>query len=262
MQRKHLYEELKQGTGRIVQDGPFKGMKLPDRPSWGDGDYISKLLGFYEAELHPLIYKSLEIKYDCLVNIGCSEGYYAIGYALLSKTAQVFAFDSSPEAQRACKICAEENGIPDKVRIGETIEASDLQNLLSKCGKSLLIVDCEGYELHLMRPELVPALENADFIVECHNFSYPTMASTLAKRFEKTHKTTILSEGHRNPHSSQFLQNRHSLIRWLAVCEGRWESMEWLCGMSLKRYEPATTHVADRITDQLCSATDFDSEIP
>jgi hypothetical protein len=234
VQRKHLYDELKQATGGIVQDGPFKGMKLPDLSSWGDGDYVPKLLGFYEAELHTTIYESLERSYDCVVNIGCSEGYYAIGYALRSKTAHAFAFDTSLDAQNLCKMCATENGVLDRVRIGGMVDASILQNLLSKWKRPLLIIDCEGCEFYLMRPDLVPALENTDFIVECHNFVHPNMAQVLAERFRGTHKISLISEGQRNPHCSKFLQNRHSLIRWLTVSEGRWESMEWLCGISLK----------------------------
>src|SRR5215831_3414954 len=66
-------------AGRITDDtitaGPFKGARLP--VSWRDRG--SKLLGFYEQELHPFIEAVIEWKPDVVVNVGCAEGYYAIG---------------------------------------------------------------------------------------------------------------------------------------------------------------------------------------
>jgi hypothetical protein len=231
--RKHLHDEIKQATGRIIQNGPFKGMKLPDQSSWGDGADVAKLLGFYEAELHMIFYDLLERNYDSCINIGCAEGYYAVGCALLSKTAQIFAFDTSLDAQKLCRICAEENNVFDRVQIGGSVDPSTLQSLLSKWKKPLLIVDCEGCESHLMQPDLVPALKNTAFIVECHNFIHPNITRILVERFSETHKIRRIAEGQRNPNCSTFLRNRHSLIRWLAVSENRPESMEWLLGVPL-----------------------------
>jgi hypothetical protein len=240
IQRNHLCYELKQATGGIIQDGPFKGMKLPDLSSWGDGDYVPKLLGFYEAELHRIIYETLERSYDCFVNVGCAEGYYPVGYALLSKASQIFAFDASLEAQEVCKHCAEENGVSDRVRVGGLVDVVTLQNLLSRWKRPLLLMDCEGCEFHLMQQSLVPALEGADFIVECHNFAHPDIAKIIKERFRETHRITSISEGQRDPNRSAFLRHRNSLIRWLAVSERRPETMEWLYGISVRRQlEPA-----------------------
>jgi hypothetical protein len=231
--RGYLYYELKEATGGVIQDGPFNGMKLPDLSSWGDGDYVPKLLGFYEAELHKIIYESLEKNYDCFVNVGCAEGYYPVGYALLSKVPQIFAFDTSREAQTACRLCADENGVSDRIKIGGAVDVSTLQSLLSRWKKPLLIMDCEGCEFHLMQQSSIPALGNTDFIVECHNFVHPDITRTIEERFSETHRITCISEGQRDPNRSVFLRHRNSLIRWLAVSEGRPETMEWLHGVSL-----------------------------
>jgi hypothetical protein len=232
--RKQLYDELKHATGRKIQDGPFKGMRLPDIDAFGwDRDHVPKLLGFYEAELHTAIYHTLAQNHDCVVNVGCGDGYYAVGYALSLATAKIFAFDTDPGAQKLCRACAEENGVLDRVQVGGSIDAFMLQNLLVKWKKPLLLVDCEGCEFYLMRPDSVPQLRYASFIVECHNFAQPKIVSTLVERFRETHKITLISEGPRNPNCSKFLRNRHSLLRWLAVLESRSEAMEWLWGTPL-----------------------------
>jgi hypothetical protein len=43
---------------------------------------IPKLLGCYEAELHGVIACALNTTYDTIIDIGCAEGYYAVGLAL------------------------------------------------------------------------------------------------------------------------------------------------------------------------------------
>ena len=67
---------------KIVSDGPFKGLKYPEYISCGSAIY-SKLLGTYEAELHDFIYSILRQDLEILVDIGCAEGYYAVGFAIL-----------------------------------------------------------------------------------------------------------------------------------------------------------------------------------
>ena len=42
-----------------VASGPFAGMTLLADVCWGDGDMAPKLLGVYEAELHPVIAKAI-----------------------------------------------------------------------------------------------------------------------------------------------------------------------------------------------------------
>jgi hypothetical protein len=53
LQREEMTNLLVGQTGNIVQSGPFTGMELPTESVWGDGDRLPKLLGSYEAELHP-----------------------------------------------------------------------------------------------------------------------------------------------------------------------------------------------------------------
>jgi len=63
--------------GGTVVTAPFAGMRLMRATSWGDGDLAPKLLGYYEAELHPAMAKAVARNPKTIVNIGCAEGYYA-----------------------------------------------------------------------------------------------------------------------------------------------------------------------------------------
>ena len=63
--------------GGTVGTGPFAGMRLMRPASLGDGDLAPKLLGCYEAKLHPAMAKAVARNPKTIVNIGCGEGYYA-----------------------------------------------------------------------------------------------------------------------------------------------------------------------------------------
>lgn len=75
--------------GNIVASGPFAGMRL--HPEYSE---LPKFLGTYEANLHPAIRRLTARRYDVILNIGCAEGYYAIGFARAVPGAQVQAFDT------------------------------------------------------------------------------------------------------------------------------------------------------------------------
>jgi len=57
---------------------------------------IPKLLGCYEAELHPVFAKWQAVPFRQVVNVGAAEGYYAVGCARLWPEAQVIAFETNP----------------------------------------------------------------------------------------------------------------------------------------------------------------------
>lgn len=66
-------------TGHIIKYGPFAGMNYDVAASEGGG--APRLLGGYEASLAPIINDIVEAKPDLIIDVGCAEGYYAIGMA-------------------------------------------------------------------------------------------------------------------------------------------------------------------------------------
>ena len=149
-----------------VQSGPFAGMVLPTRTSWGGGDIAAKILGFYEAELHRHIERAIERQPDIVVNVGCAEGYYAIGLARRLPAARLHAFDISPEAQSVCAAAAAQNGVADRVSIGGRCDSGQLVALARSGKRVLIVMDCEGGELQLLDQDTVRQLGNCDLIVE------------------------------------------------------------------------------------------------
>lgn len=175
--------ELTRELGNQVLSGPFAGMTLTVESSWNHmGPYI---LGSYEEELHAAIEQVIALGPTTIVDIGAAEGYYAIGLARRLPDATVYASDVDPVSRRLCRENAERNGVSDRVVIFGALSPSRLGEILT--GGGVLLMDCEGCELELLDPELVPQLTQTYVIVELHDFIDPTIRETVERRLARTH---------------------------------------------------------------------------
>ena len=206
----------------------FAGMVLPKRASWGDGDVLPKLLGCYEAELHPVIDEIVAAAPDLIVNVGAAEGFYAVGMGRLLPAAFVHAFDTEAKSQDICREAAGLNYIGSRISVTGQCTSDLLQAIVPRGRTPVVICDCEGYEKTLIDPRRVPALRTAMLVVECHDFLDASITQTLVDRLSETHTLTGIREGARDPNTMPFLQGLDSLDRWLAVCEYRPTMMHWL----------------------------------
>lgn len=215
-------------TNGIVSDGPFKGMKIDTKVSWGDGGITAKLLGCYELEIADAMATIRGTPFDAVINIGSAEGYYTIGAAMILNTPKVVAVDIDPAALSATRRNAERNGVSDKVDCRGVMSAEELAAFLTEFPRSLVICDCEGFELDLIVPKVTTAGRQAHFLIECHDFIGQPVTETLNAALSGSHSVDVISEGARDPNRYDVLRGRDAIDRWLAVCEFRPETMRWI----------------------------------
>lgn len=173
-----------------VINGPFKGMVYPDFDSSGSA-LIPKLLGSYESELQASLFQLCKNRYDVIINIGCGEGYYAVGLALLKPNATVFAYDISPKARMSCKKMADLNGVGKRVTVKENFYLKDLQKIDNE-SEVLIICDCEGHEKNIFLKDNLDAYANCDLIIETHDFLDIEISTYLKKLFNITHSVNSI----------------------------------------------------------------------
>ena len=181
----HLFPEKK------VVTGPFKGMILGDVQP-GGSSYFAKLLGSYESEIHHFIEQSFEKQYDKIINIGCDEGFYAVGYALQFKNTTVVAHDISTAAINKCRQLALLNGVGDRVIMKGKFTSSDI-SAKDKNSNSFFLVDCEGDERHIFTTDKIQFLTNADLLIELHLHTDPLIATYLIHLFSRTHDYELVN---------------------------------------------------------------------
>ena len=221
-----IRDKLITDIGLSVQAGPFCGMKYI---STAHGSaLLPKILGTYEEALHPFIYRVLKRNYQLIADIGCAEGYYAVGFARAFRKIPVQAFDIDPQARTLCRKLAEVNGLADLVSITDNCTIDVLNKIL--VDSTLIISDCEGYEFDLLRPELIPKLSSSDLIVELHDLTHPTICEVITNRFEETHQVSLITNAAVDQSRSIALESLSWLDRRLARSEwrgpGNWAYLE------------------------------------
>jgi len=176
--------------GLRVQNGPFAGMEF--LPESAEGCHVPKLLGCYEQPLHTLIEDVVLTNYSTILNIGCAEGYYAVGLARRMQNTRIIARDRAEHAQLSCRNLADKNGVSDQVVVGGAVSPEDLGGLSD--GKTLLLCDIEGSEFELLDPVRAPCLLATDIIVEAHDCYRPGLSGELHRRFDATHDIRLIAD--------------------------------------------------------------------
>lgn len=176
---------------RVVLHGPFKGMQYSELGGLG-GAWYPRLLGSYESEIHHWIETIRERNYTQIVDVGCAEGYYAVGFARMFPLAQVFAFDTDPEAQTACQAMTRTNGVDKRVKVVGRCNPPTLTKIISS-RRALIVSDCEGYERELFTAEVAHAAARSDILVEIHDFGSDDIAKQLINMFEPSHQTRLVT---------------------------------------------------------------------
>ena len=218
---------------KIVYSGPFKGMIYPDFFSFGSALY-SKLTGCYESELHTVIEDFLTQKYDTIIDIGCAEGYYAVGMALRQPQAKVYAIDIEEKALAGCNKMAKLNNVADRVITSNYCNTEILAGMIS--GRTLIISDCEGYEIELFTESSRNIFAYCDVLIELHDYVDIDISGTLKSVFQATHTVHnyySMSDAQkyslqRSKFGFEILKNFDKRTEYQAITDLRKEAIEWL----------------------------------
>jgi hypothetical protein len=213
----------------VVTDGFFKGLKYPGFSSFGSS-LFPKLSGTYENELKPIFEKIQPTKYNSIVDIGSAEGFYANGLALKFPQSNIYAFDIEEVAQQLCKEMSVINGIDKRVFVNgictnRWLGTFDFEK------KSLIICDCEGFEIKLFDDLNVTNLSNCDLIIEMHPMFEREVKHYLIALFENTHHLEFISsfdDARKIFDLPSQYASFNNLEKIKLVQEGRAFTMEWM----------------------------------
>jgi hypothetical protein len=208
-------------NGTTVLAGPFAGMRYHEQSL--EGCYLPKVMGVYEAELFPVLATLPARGYTQVVNIGCADGYYAVGLALLLPGVPVWCCDIDPRAVDATGELAELNGVVDQVTAEQFhFRPEDFRQRAG--GSTLVVMDIEGEELRLLDAVAVASLANADLVVEVHDCYSDGMSQVVSGRFEGSHRVERIV--------------RRDLQLVLPDCTARWGDLDRALAVSEWRIGP------------------------
>jgi precorrin-6B methylase 2 len=181
--------------------------------------------------LHPVLDELLRNGYNTVVDVGCAEGYYAVGFALRLPHAQVYAFDTDSNARQLCAEMARLNGVADRIHIGEFCNEEVLRSIpLGE--RALIMSDCEGYEGSLFNGQLAEFLFKHDVIIETHDFIDIELSVKMRDAFAKTHHVRSIKSVDDIEKAHTFndpaLESYSTWDKYRILRENRPAIMEWL----------------------------------
>jgi hypothetical protein len=215
--------------GNVVASGPFAGMRL--HPEYSE---LPKFLGAYEATLYPAIQQLTVRPYDIVLNIGCAEGYYAVGFARAMPNTRVLAFDTDSIQRARCRANIQLNSVSDRVSVDSHFDGKLFNKFVGQ--EVLVICDIEGGEIELIRPERWHGLEEMDFLIELHEDRMEDIVKLFRERFRTTHELTHMARQltvDLAPIEKLFTYEMDQLT---AIYENRFSPTSWLL---LLRRKPA-----------------------
>jgi hypothetical protein len=172
-----------------VLAGPFAGLRCPR--SGGTGGYWD-MLGTYEQSLQPVVEHIIRQPPRVIIVVGAAHGYYVGGFAKRCPDTRVVAYEMDPTRVDLMNKYLRLNGVIDRV---ETHVArcgvEDLSAELRREPHALIFMDVEGAEDLLLDPEEVPALREAEILVELHDIFVPGVTDRIQRRFADSHRQTI-----------------------------------------------------------------------
>jgi hypothetical protein len=209
--------------GLTIYGGLFKGMEYLDHST--EGCLLPRLLGCYEQELHDDLRAFASEGLDAVVDIGCAEGYYAVGLARLMPDVTVHAYDTDAKARESCRGLAAKNGVADRVHIGETFTGDMFETFADR--RTLVMIDTEGFEEEIMRPDQWPALARLAIVMETHPEKHPDIVATMLARFTSTHDIELRATGPRVSDLPGWLLELPHLDQLIATWEFRATQTPW-----------------------------------
>ncbi|WP_395539598.1 hypothetical protein [Neotabrizicola sp. sgz301269] len=211
-------------SGTRLPSGPFAGMDYAVRAA--EGARAARLLGAYEASLDPVIETIIARAYPLVIDIGCAEGFYAVGLARRMAQSRILARDISPRAQALCRALAAANGVADRVEIGGAIDHGDFALALGQ--PTVILCDIEGGEAELLNPIAAPGLLAADILVEVHEGLHPGLTNALTARFAASHRVTRIDRRLAVDRLPDWAESLSDLDRLLLLWEWRSAPTPWL----------------------------------
>lgn len=171
-----------------VLNGAFKDLKYPSLDIT-EATLVPKIVGSYEYQLQPWLKKIVATNYSDILDVGSAEGYYAVGLAKLMPAATVHCYDINERDIEFSKKMAHANGV-NNLTWNTFCDTNTLLNFPYR-GKTLVICDCEGYELELFTEEVIKKCKEVDFLIELHDIINPVISGKLLANFQFTHTFSI-----------------------------------------------------------------------
>jgi len=215
---KQIVRTLSSNDDYKVLNGVFSGLKYPSL-TISEAALVPKIIGSYEYQLQPWFRKIIETNYTDIIDVGSAEGYYAVGLATKMPNTTVHCYDINEKDINFSKQMAEINNVRN-MTWNTYCDDKTLMNFQRK-GKTLIICDCEGFELQLFTDQVIQHCKDVDMLIELHDVVNPIISSTLLSRFQSTHTFSVVNNSNVHYDGITGVETLSAKEKEFAMCEHR-----------------------------------------
>jgi hypothetical protein len=175
-----------------VSAGPFQGTQC--LPTKGGDAVVAKLAGTYEMEIFHAFESAIRRSPDTIVDVGAAEGFYVASLARAVPEARVIAYEAKPEWQKRVKEITSINGVAERCEVQGFCDGNEFQRMLQSAdGRSVFVLmDIEGGEFELLRPNILPLLTTTELLVELHEPESRMAGDALIRMLETSHLVNVI----------------------------------------------------------------------
>ncbi len=204
--------------GNQIYTGPFSGLKIPEIVQ--NILTTSEILGLYESCLHPNIETLISKEVKTVVMVGGNNGYYSAGLSYILAPEMIYIYESLTHLHPVIESWYTKNELKNYSIRGE----ATLENFSAFKEVDFLFMDCEGFEVNLLDPELYPWQKNCNILFEMHQFFIDKLLSKISERFRNSHSIEIIYDDFNEDTKVDKLlhgfkldinYNRHPTHRWI-----------------------------------------------
>jgi hypothetical protein len=215
---KNIVSKLSFNSEYKVLNGVFKDLQYPSLDIT-ESALVPKIVGSYEYQLQPWMSRIINTNYSDIIDVGSAEGYYAVGLAKRMPNTVIHCFDINEKDIEFSKQMARVNNVSN-LTWNTFCDENTLLNFPYK-GKTLILCDCEGYELKLFTEKVVDKCKDVDFLIELHDVYNPAISSRILCIFQFTHTLKIVNNRDVDYCMLNGLENLSPKERAFALCEHR-----------------------------------------
>lgn len=215
---KKIIKKLSDNSEYKVLNGVFKGLQYHSLDIT-ESALVPKIIGSYEYQLQPWFSQIVNTNYSDIIDVGSAEGYYAIGLAKKMPKTIVHCYDINEKDIEFSKHMAKINNVTN-LTWNTYCNDKTLIDFNYK-GRTLIICDCEGYELELFTQNVIDSCKHTDFLIELHDIRNPVISSQILSRFQFTHSFKIVNNKDVDYSLLEGLQKLSPKEKRFAICEHR-----------------------------------------
>jgi hypothetical protein len=178
---------LVEKIGNRIYFGPFSGIIIPKESN--SLLTISEILGLYESCLHSKFTDLLNQDISNVILVGGNNGYYAAGISYLFNPEILNIYESESKFHPIINSWFLENKL-SQINILGKATSEEFGSIESKI--DFLFMDCEGYEIELLNPQLFLWQQKTEILLELHPFYVSNLIAKISSKFKKTHNIEII----------------------------------------------------------------------